>query len=512
MPQSNINLESMLPIGTVLRDTYRVDGYLSSGGFGNTYVISHLNFNEVYAIKEFYMKSISNRDVNRKTVNVNISENINSFREQLEKFKIEARRMRILNNKHIVKVHDLFEENGTAYYVMDYVNGVNLSQYLRHKGNPLKEDRVIEILYQILDALQEIHSKNIWHLDLKPANIMVDSNEIITLIDFGASKQLNVLKGGATTGTSVSYTNGYAPREQMEQKYEKFGPWTDFYALGATLYYLLTYHQPPMPTDIDDDLSLDKHLALPFPNNVSIRTRQLVLWLMRTNRADRPQNVKEIITYVNQGDGIFKKDDFVSAKEETELVQPIGNKTIDQTVSLPNDTKSQKAYENHPKKMSLSKIIIGVASVFLLLAIGLFIFKNTQSISTPQESRYDGNTTDNPSITKDVTEKEIVIPLGSCTYTGEVNVEGVPNGRGQAWFKDGRYYKGYFVNGNLHGDNAYFSYKEGDVFEGSFKNNEFDQGLFTVKSTGEYFRGSFSENNPLHGQWYDKNGHLLEAY
>jgi serine/threonine protein kinase len=108
---------------------------------------------------------------------------------------------------------------------------------------------VNQYLPQILDALKCVHSQQIWHLDLKPANIMVDKSGAIKLIDFGASKQIRP-DGGATTSTALCYTPGYAPNEQTEQSMEKFGPWTDFYALGATLYKLLTNNEPPKPSDI----------------------------------------------------------------------------------------------------------------------------------------------------------------------------------------------------------------------------------------------------------------------
>ena len=294
---NNINTDNMLRVGTVLHGTYRIDRYLSSGGFGNTYVATNIQFGEQYAIKEFFMRGISQRDNNNTTVSVSNTDNRETFASQLEKFKKEARRLRKLNNEHIVRVHDLFEENGTAYYVMDYIDGENLSDRMKRTGNPLSEAEVMQLLPQILDALQAAHKEGILHLDLKPANIMVDRQGVVKLIDFGASKQQSA-QGGATTSTAVSYTNGYAPREQMEQNLEKFGPWTDFYALGATLYTLLTNKKPPLPSDIDDDGSEDKHLALPMPDNSSEKLRKLVLWLMNTNKNRRPQNIEKIKEYL----------------------------------------------------------------------------------------------------------------------------------------------------------------------------------------------------------------------
>ena len=292
--QESINNQSMLKVGTILHGTYRIDSYLSSGGFGNTYVATNIEFEERVAIKEFFMKGVTQRDDNKTTVSVSNTENHNSFLEQKEKFKKEARRIRQLKNEHIVAVHDMFEENGTAYYVMDYVDGENLAERLKRTGRPLSEQEVRAILPQILDALKSVHDAGIWHLDLKPANIMLDKAGNVKLIDFGASKQLNAQKGGATTSTAISYTNGYAPREQMEQNYDKFGPWTDVYAFGATLYNLLTNKRPPLPTDIDDDINTDKHISLPLPASTSVEMRQLVLKMMQTNRLLRPQSIEDI--------------------------------------------------------------------------------------------------------------------------------------------------------------------------------------------------------------------------
>lgn len=288
----------MLQVGTVLHGTYKIESYLASGGFGNTYLAKNIEFDETYAIKEFFVKGVCQRDGNSTTISVSNAENTNSFEQQREKFKKEARRLRSLSNPHIVKVYDLFEENGTAYYVMDYVDGENLSARLKRTNAPLTESAVLNYLNQILDGLEAIHNEGMFHLDIKPANIMVDSHDIVKLIDFGASKQLSTV-GGATMSTGISYTNGYAPSEQMAQSYDKFGPWTDFYALGATMYKLLTNQDPPSVSDLSEDETEDKHLALPMPN-VSEEMKKLVVWMMQVNRLKRPKNVGEIRCILQQ--------------------------------------------------------------------------------------------------------------------------------------------------------------------------------------------------------------------
>ena len=282
----------MLQVGTILHGTYKIESYLASGGFGNTYLAKNIEFDETYAIKEFFVKGVCQRDGDSTTISVSNAENTNSFEQQREKFKKEARHLRSLSNPHIVKVYDLFEENGTAYYVMDYVDGENLSARLKRTNAPLSESEVRNYLNQILDGLEAIHNEGMFHLDIKPANIMVDSHNVVKLIDFGASKQQSTV-GGATMSTGISYTNGYAPKEQMAQSYAKFGPWTDFYALGATMYKLLTNQDPPSISDLSEDGTEDKHLALPMPN-ISGEMKKLVVWMMQENRLKRPKNVGEI--------------------------------------------------------------------------------------------------------------------------------------------------------------------------------------------------------------------------
>lgn len=295
MIQKQINSTSMLHVGTILRGIYRIDGFLSSGGFGNTYVATNIEFDETVAIKEFFMKGITERDGDHTTISVSNSENNDCFKEQKEKFKKEARRLRKLKNEHIVKVHDLFEENGTAYYVMDYVDGENLAERLERTGKPLTELEVRQLLPQILNALASVHHAGIWHLDLKPSNIMVDKSGNVKLIDFGASKQISTNGSLTTTApTAISYTQGYAPTEQMEHNIEKISAWTDIYALGATLYALLTNQKPPLPSDIGDDMSADKHLALPFPNGISNNLHTFILKMMQTSWKLRPQSIEEL--------------------------------------------------------------------------------------------------------------------------------------------------------------------------------------------------------------------------
>lgn len=508
--QSNIIMESMLRVGTVLHGTYRIDSYLSSGGFGNTYVATHINFNEKYAIKEFFMKGVNERDGNNTAVSVSNNEKVTEFNEQLEKFKKEARRLRKLNNSHIVRVYDLFEENGTAYYVMDYINGENLKERLKRTGQPLNEKEATAVLLQVIDALNEVHSNGIWHLDLKPANVMIDQDGIVKLIDFGASKQFNNKTGGALSTSSVTYTNGFAPIEQMEKSYEKLGPWTDFYALGATLYNVLTNQRPPMPSDINDDHTPDKHLSLPLPPGVSNKLRDIILWLMKTNRKERPASVKEILDNLHitpaaaraghDGETTILQNPAVEIVSPSTSSAPV-SKPEPKTYSDDEQFDSENSTSENTKKTK--KAIIVAVFVGLLLALGGYYMFNGGISNPPQVETVDS-----------VKNQKVKIALGEGLYSGPVDEAGKPNGNGVVIFSNGDKCKAVFANGEIKVDTITYSFNDnGDVFVGSVKvdgkNASLSEGKLTKKD-GSFFVGAFKDSAPDKGTWYDKNGNRVK--
>jgi len=299
---------TMLPVGTMLQHgKYRIDRYISSGGFGNTYLATNIAFDEPVAIKEFFMRDVALRDSETTAVSVVNATNLPVFKEQKDKFRKEALRLRNLHSDHIVTVSDLFDENDTSYYVMDYIDGRSLRDMV--KDGPLPEQDVRNYLEQTLKALEVVHAQNMYHLDLKPANLMVDKTGRLRVIDFGASKQQK--DGGIYSKSAVCYSPGYAPPEQQEQAMDKFGPYTDIYALGATLYNVLTAETPPKTTDISDE----GEDAFHFPSTVSEQMRKLIVWMMKSNRKQRPQSVEDVRNFLN-GMNTEKKE---PAKKEPEI-------------------------------------------------------------------------------------------------------------------------------------------------------------------------------------------------
>lgn len=364
--------QNLLPIGTSLcNGKYTIKEHLASGGFGNTYIAVDTAFDETVAIKELYIKGICGRDTITNDVAITLAENKQTFESQQDKFRKEARRLRKLHNPHIVKVRDLFDENGTSYYVMDLIKGESLSQRVKRTGQPIGESDIMNILPQILDALDVVHRERIWHLDLKPANIMIDTNGCVTLIDFGASKQFRTFDGGTlSTSSTMAYTPGFASSEQMEQNIEKFGPWTDLYSLGATIYHLLTLNQPPSPSDINENPTE----ALKLPSNISKGIAELVLWLMKPNRTLRPQKASDVSKYL---DGMALQRNSTDEKENIEEDDTILINAQDKENSLSQDNQSLGILS------SVFYVIKKIFTVILYIVNGISLFWGVCCIISP---------------------------------------------------------------------------------------------------------------------------------
>ena len=527
----------MLPVGTTLQSgKYRIDRYLSSGGFGNTYVATNVFFDEQVAIKEFFLKGISGRDGESMTVSVSIPTNRQQFQEQNEKFKKEAYRLRKLKNDHIVTVHDLFDENGTTYYVMDFIEGESLSARLKRTATPIGEAEALNILQQVLDALDAVHQHGIFHLDIKPANIMVDANGHATLIDFGASKQTKQ-DGGATTSTGLCYTPGYAPIEQMSQNLSQFGPWTDIYSLGASLYYILTLHPLPSPAELLEDDG-----ALVMDDSISQCTQQLIRRMMTPIRTKRPQSVAEVkalmeatpmpkppknITQPESEETVILTPQAPTTDEETQVITPQEPKTPVQPQPTPEPnspmepepTPEPTAYDDEEASTSPKKLIGIIAAVAVVAVIMGAVFllpgkEEAPAAPTPSEIAQTAAdaTANNQAQQPTKRPQQTVIEnyqtsVGKCRYEGEVNADGVPHGTGKATFADGRSYAGHFVNGKMEGEGV-FLMKSGDKFEGEIKDNFFLKGRY-ITNDGSYFEGTFEKGNPKDGIWYDKNGNKI---
>ena len=310
-----------LSAGTLLQGgKYRIEEHLGSGGFGCTYKAYYRTMRCYVAIKEFFVKDFCNREENG-TVKVATQSKMELVERLRDKFLNEARTLfnTKMHHPNIVRVTDVFEENGTVYYAMDYIEGSSLAGLIAQKGC-LSESEALGYIKQIAAALKHLHANNCLHLDIKPANIMIDADGKATLIDFGVSKQYDEVNG-ENTSTLLGHTPGYAPIEQSGRGMIKFNAACDIYALGATLYKALTGTTPVDATLRAGDKSL---CNLSYPEHVSPAMRNVIDKSMQISRSDRPQSVEEFIELVESGES---KDESGKMKDESEETKIESNAT-----------------------------------------------------------------------------------------------------------------------------------------------------------------------------------------
>ena len=320
---------------------YQIESLLGSGGFGNTYLATQVTLGRKVAVKEFFMKEYCDREETTSQVIVHTDSSRQIVERYKQKFLKEAQMIASLKNEHIIQIHDIFEENGTAYYVMEYVEGGSLKDKVERDG-ALTEHTATKYICQIAEALTYLHRNNILHLDVKPANILIDEDDRAILIDFGISKHYDA-EGGQTSTTPAGISKGYAPIEQYQQgSIANFSPATDVYSLGATMLYLLTGQTPPEASVVYED-------GLPsIIDNFSESIRNVVKTAMSPRRKDRFQNVEsflEGLTDISKTDSPITKNLEIDNSAESDEETTIIGDTYSDTESDNPEGKEDK-YEN----------------------------------------------------------------------------------------------------------------------------------------------------------------------
>lgn len=284
---------SCLGSGALLRNgTYRIVRFLGHGGFGCTYEAVFEQIGVRVAIKEFFPQNLCNRDAEGR-MSVPTDSNVDFVEKMRRKFVDEARTLYINRNlEGVVKVKDVFDENGTSYFVMDFVEGQSIQRMI-DEGGTLPESAALHIIEQVARSLSTVHSHNLLHLDIKPDNIMIGADGLPVLIDFGVAKQFTP-EEGCNTSTLMGFTPGFAPIEQMNANVHAFLPATDIYSLGATLYAMLTGKRPPKASDILNEVE-----SLEFPSYISPATRSAIEAAMQPRVKDRPQSVEDFLAMLH---------------------------------------------------------------------------------------------------------------------------------------------------------------------------------------------------------------------
>lgn len=277
---------------TLQNGRYRIEKLLGQGGFGITYLAVQSGLDRKVAIKEFFMKELCSRDETTSHVTLGTEGGRGTVEKFREKFLKEARNLAKLEHPHIVRIIEVFEENGTAYYAMNYAEGGSLDDQVKKQGY-LSEPVATNYIKQVAKALDFVHQRKMNHLDVKPANIMLNANGDCMLIDFGLSKQYDASTGGQTSTTPVGVSEGYAPLEQYRLGgVTDFSPEADVYALGATFFKLLTGITPPNAFEVDESgLPVGSLRAKGVSENAIVAITKA----MESRKRDRMKSVKEFL-------------------------------------------------------------------------------------------------------------------------------------------------------------------------------------------------------------------------
>ena len=365
--------------GTMLHNSsYRILRVLGQGGFGITYLALDVNLDKQVAIKEFFPKMLCGRSLDDSHVTVLTQINEELVEKLKSKFLKEARNIARLNHPNIIKIYAAFEQNDTAYYVMELIEGQSLMEYVRANGK-LSTEVALDYIRKVGSALEYIHEKRINHLDVKPANILLrasDSQPV--LIDFGLSKQYDD-DGKQTSTTPTGVSHGYAPIEQYKPGgVSEFSPETDIYSLGATLYYMLTGTTPPDAYEVMSN-------GLEFPESFPERLKPAVRKAMSVAKPDRFRSIADFLADLQE-------------KTPGKAPQPHGDETkihhAENVITLIDEDseKLDEEPEKRSKRIRLTIIIVAVIIVLLVIAGLVALYINSQDDyiynDYPQDTTY----------------------------------------------------------------------------------------------------------------------------
>lgn len=402
--------KTLQPGNTLQGGKYRIEKMLGQGTFGITYLASYATTIEgalgkmavdiKVAIKEFFMSEVNQRNEQTHGVEGSSSTIFTNYRI---KFRKEAQNLASLHHPHIVQVTDVFDENNTTYYVMQYIEGMSLDSFIASKGRVSAEDTIL-IAAQIGQALSYMHQRHMLHLDLKPGNIMLDKQGQVHLIDFGLSKQYDS-NGEPESSTSIGMgTPGYAPIEQANRmgQGKQFQATIDVYAFGATVYKMLTGRRP-------DDASVILNDGFPFGFLQQLGVQQnminAVQRAMAPQRNARFQTVTEFVQALDDGRTIpYSAPDFTLVDDNTitassEPTQPIRPSRPSQPSSAtpsPNDEELAPSTSKLAMKQIMVVLCVCIAAAMVLfLAMGNFgsadgnLSKDTEYADSDSVAYYD---------------------------------------------------------------------------------------------------------------------------
>ena len=503
-----------LPEGIVLHGEaydYKITSVLGQGSFGITYrakvemrgALGTLDSNMYVAIKEFFMKEVNGRDNTSVTSGSTSRDGL--FEYYREKFEREARNLSTLQHKNIVRVLESFQANGTVYYAMEYISGQSLdSVIIKSPHHCLDAATALGYTQQLGSALSFMHSKGMLHLDVKPANAMVKDDGTVVLIDFGLSKQY-AANGEPESSTKVGAgTPGYAPLEQASYREGKgFPTMMDVYALGGTLYKMLTGQRPPEASEIlNDGFPIGEMKQHGVPPQVAACVRKAMAPLKK----DRYKTIDQLLNALAQCSlhgGSYDELNEATTIAEVDVIGVVKPQVTPKP--QPQVTPKPKVVpvpsspiDEEEKKSNKSKMVIGA-----VVAVAAIIAFN----AVPRGGKTTGGKTVADTIetveTHEINDTVSVVCADGTKgwWMGTVNDNDEPAGKGVFYYrdddKDGRSkYQGSMFHGKREDSSkATLTYRNGNCYEGTFLNDMFKEGTLWMPNDGLAYVGTFYKKN-----------------
>ena len=357
---------------------YKIEKIIGQGGFGITYKaimketvsgsLGNMEVDVPVAIKEFFIKDTCEREEGTGKITVPSQGSRVLVELYRKKFVKEAKNLAQMDHPHIVKVVDVFEENDTVYYVMQYLSGGSLTDYVKQHG-ALDEAIAIKYIQQIGSALEYMHQRHICHYDVKSSNILLDDKGGAMLIDFGISKGYTE-EGHQTSSTPVGISAGYAPLEQYQQSLQDFSPATDVYGLAATLFYLLTGKNPPEASIVLNEGIGDKSIG------ISDTVWHAIEQGMNPRKKDRVQTVSEFLKLMNCMMPTIASEVLTNQEETQVLPQKISGNiddTHEQTIVAPKKEENVEYVDEDDNLSNSRRIFLTILAVLVIGCVYAFM-------------------------------------------------------------------------------------------------------------------------------------------
>ena len=449
---------------------YQVDRVLGAGGFGLTYLGWDTALEKPVAVKEYLPNDLAVRETNH-SVAAKSRDDEDNFRWGLTRFLDEARTLARFKHPNIVPVHRCFEAHGTAYIVMEFVEGETFGAYLKRTGKP-KESFLRAILLALLDGLAEVHRAGFMHRDIKPGNILLNAKGVPVLVDFGSARQ--EIGGRSRSITSV-VTPGYAPIEQYSSRGNQ-GPWTDIYALGAVAYRAITGESPPDATE-----RVRKDPMTPATDaargKYSAKLLAAVDWALAVDEDKRPQDV-------DAWRGALTDD---ARAQKPAAVEPQAKPEV----------KPEVKRNVEAKESSGMGWVVVVVSILVLLLLLLVVASDDLRQQEAEMAKQETTS----AAAKQNGQREERYEDGSVGTGRYVN--GKRHGQWKFRLPDGSVWTGLYVDGKAHG-NSVLREANGAVGTGQYVNGE-QQGHWVWRYTDGSVQEGPLVNGKRHGQWVERD-------